>query len=91
MIIVSQTQFHIYLLWGQRPSRGLLRDYEPSDGPSFQALIVTGEIPYFRMLIICCVQYESSQYEMSLTIYEYNFIYWKIIGEAKVKFEWVER
>ena len=43
------------------------------------------------MLIICCVQYESSQYEMSLTIYEYNFIYWKIIGEAKVKFEWVER
>jgi len=31
--------------------------------------------------------YESSQYEMSLTIYEYNFIYWKIIGEAKVKFD----
>ena len=51
------------------------------------AIRIGGEIPYFRMLIICCVQYESSQYEMSLTIYEYNFIYWKIIGEAKVKFE----
>ena len=23
---------------GEGPSRGLLRDYEPSDGPSFQAL-----------------------------------------------------
>ena len=24
---------------GEGPSRGLLRDYEPSDGPSFQALV----------------------------------------------------
>ena len=24
---------------GEGPSRGLLRDYEPSDGPSFQALL----------------------------------------------------
>ena len=43
MTFVSQTQFHVERLWGQRgssrfqpgegPSRGLLRDYEPSDGP----------------------------------------------------------
>ena len=26
---------------GEGPSRGLLRDYEPSDGPSFQALLLT--------------------------------------------------
>ena len=26
---------------GEGPSRGLLRDYEPSDGPSFQALILS--------------------------------------------------
>ena len=26
---------------GEGPSRGLLRDYEPSDGPSFQALALT--------------------------------------------------
>ena len=42
MIIASQTQFHVERPWGQRgssrfqpgegPSRGLLRDYEPSDG-----------------------------------------------------------
>ena len=25
---------------GEGPSRGLLRDYEPSDGPSFQALVI---------------------------------------------------
>ena len=24
---------------GEGPSRGLLRDYEPSDGPSFQVLV----------------------------------------------------
>ena len=26
---------------GEGPSRGLLRDYKPSDGPSFQALLTT--------------------------------------------------
>ena len=30
MTFASQTQFHIERPWG--PSRGLLRDYEPSDG-----------------------------------------------------------
>ena len=53
MIIASSSQFHNYLPWGQRkisivnivlnvkalaPIRGLLRDYEPSNGPSFQSL-----------------------------------------------------
>ena len=36
MTFASRTQFHIERPWGQRPgeghSRGLLRDYEPSDG-----------------------------------------------------------
>ena len=53
MIIVLVSQFHVYLLWGQcpfsnsrfqlgeGPSRGLPSDYEPSDGPSFQALLRT--------------------------------------------------
>ena len=27
---------------GEGPSRGLLRDYEPSDGPSFQSLVSRG-------------------------------------------------
>ena len=30
---------------GEGPSRGLLRDYEPLDGPSFQALPPGGETP----------------------------------------------
>ena len=29
---------------GEGPSRGLLRDYESSDGPSFQALLHTPEL-----------------------------------------------
>ena len=37
MIIVSVSKFHVNLPWdfqpGEGPSRGLLRDYEPSDGP----------------------------------------------------------
>ena len=50
MMIALASQFHVYLPWissrgssffqlGEGPSRGLLRDYEPSDGPSFQALV----------------------------------------------------
>ena len=41
MIIASASQFHVYIFFqlGEGPSRGLLRDYEPSDGPSFQALV----------------------------------------------------
>ena len=49
MIIALASKFYVYLPWGssrssshfqlgEGPSKGLLRDYEPSDGPSFQAL-----------------------------------------------------
>ena len=31
MTFASRTQFHVERPWGQRPSRGLLRDYKPSD------------------------------------------------------------
>ena len=31
---------------GEGPSRGLIRDYEPSDGPSFEALLATGLIGF---------------------------------------------
>ena len=34
------------------PSRGLLRDYEPSDGPSFQALSATALSAEFLFLIL---------------------------------------
>ena len=46
MIIASRTQFHIERPWGQRPpSRGLLRDYEPSDATRMQL---------FEALVLCC-------------------------------------
>ena len=32
MTFASRTQFHVERPWGQGHSRGLLRDYEPSDG-----------------------------------------------------------
>ena len=37
MIIVSGTQFHVYLLWGQRPfsiSESTSRRFQPGEGPS---------------------------------------------------------
>ena len=39
MIIASASQFHVYIFFqlGEGPSRGLLRDYEPSDGPPFSS------------------------------------------------------
>ena len=36
------------------PSRGLLRDYEPSDGPSFQALHGTLTDPIWSNDTFCC-------------------------------------
>ena len=31
-------------------------------------------------------QYDFGTFEMSLTIYEFEYIYWKIIGEKHLKF-----
>ena len=60
MIIASLSQFHNYLPLGQRkisivnsvlnvkalaPIRGLLRDYEPSSGTSFEALVSVAPRP----------------------------------------------
>ena len=50
MIIASRTQFHVESPWGSRfqpgegPSRGLLRDYEPSDGTRMEQLAAGGVI-----------------------------------------------
>ena len=54
MTFASRTQFHVERPWGQRPlsivsSRGLIRDYEPSDAirmQLFEALL--GSVPHSR-------------------------------------------
>ena len=51
MIISSVSQFHIERPWGQPgegPSRGLLRDYVPSDS-LFEALVGTGDLVTFLL------------------------------------------
>ena len=37
-----------------------------------------------------CFQYDSHNYEMSLTIYESNIFFWREIGKDKIRFRWVQ-
>ena len=37
---------------GEGPSRGLLRDYEPLDGPSFEALVHTSPACLVQLLLV---------------------------------------
>ena len=39
---------------GEGPSRGLLRDCQPSCGPSFEALVATGRTFVTRLEVVSC-------------------------------------
>ena len=58
MIIASRTQFQP----GEGPSRGLLRDYEPSDGPSSSSVVT---VQFQKQLSLVCSWVATSECAVS--------------------------
>ena len=57
---------------GEGPSRGHLRDYKPSCGPSFEALTLTTNCS--QNIVICCHVATTQLLEINLTVTVTEFL-----------------
>jgi len=63
------------------------RWYDTTSPGHFQETESNGTVTSLNYTIVySSAEYDFGTFEMSLTIYEYEFIYWKIIGEKHLKY-----
>lgn len=68
-------------------SRYRWRWYDSTSPGHFQETESNGTVTSLNYTIVySSAEYDFGTFEMTLTIYEYEFIYWKIVGETKIQF-----